>query len=237
MDPEPLTAELRAALREVLRRARLPLAEASRQLAHDRNYLARVLSGRYRLKIREVFEILALVQMNPWHFFHLYFPLAGTGMVRLRGDEQTNPAGMAELAARTRHMARLYEDLGAYTPWDWTERVSLVLRDLIRARGTTQKAVSLGLGLGPTAFGQALRGASQLTAAHVLGALAILGASPGRFFWEVLFPGDNLAAGITWSRMLDEIVKDLEPGATEAADRKAAALEPAPPGADEKGED
>ncbi len=247
MNPDEAVRPLLEALRDVLRRARMPLAVASRDLGREPSYLTRALSGRYRLRVQEVFELLLQVQMHPWHFFTLYFPLGGAGMVEMRQPELATPDGLARLAERAQLVATAHDAaLGGWDLAEWIERVSLVLRERIQAHGLSQRAVAEALGFSPGAFGQALRGGTALKARHVFGALAVLGINPGRFFFEVIFPGRSLVAGITWSRLLDEIEPQVEAAAQRVVARRKAGLpeprdrrepQPAPPepGANGKG--
>ena len=75
---------LRQGLGEIVGRSGQPLGALSERLGRHPGYLGKVLHGRLKLKVREVFELLEILGLGAGDFFDLYFPLGGIPHARLR---------------------------------------------------------------------------------------------------------------------------------------------------------
>lgn len=212
----PHTLRLRQALRQTVRRQRLRLSDLSREMGRSATYLSKALGTGAHLKVRELFELLALLSLEPREFFYVFFPLGGEGMLdarrrwgrRLPPEVLSKPPDGFDQPLRTE-------------PAEWADDVARLLRERIAARGFTQAEVAERLRLSPQAFGHALRGSTRLHVGHLFAALAAIEESPERFFFELIAPAQGLAAELAWSETLDEVEK-----AVNAVLRDA---QPAPP--------
>lgn len=106
-------------------------------------------------------------------------------------------------------------------PAELTAEAARLLRDLLHRRGLKQNRVSVELGLGPMALGQALRGASSLTCQHLFGILRATRVSPERFFKELAGrPEGGPMAELEWALLLDALEHAFAPMLAAAAKRR-----------------
>lgn len=181
MKTHPAALRLCEVLAQQLRDRGVSASVLSRELGHQPAYLSRVLSGRRPLRVEVVFEILARLSVAPSDFFALAFPFAGDRFAgtQLSKDVLRTLDGVPSEEDSDRELVRKRE---LFSSTEYTLRLgALVQRELQRRRVPMAKA-SRQLGLGSSALSQALRGRSQLTFLHVLGALELADADPGRVF-------------------------------------------------------
>lgn len=202
METADALATLRAALHDAVQRSPFSAREVSRRLGRHPGYLGRVLNGRLELKVRETAELLALLGIEAEEFLEAVYPLGGGDAEvarRRRAAQDERVAGTS-----TREVARMLDRRSPLAPAELTAKARRLLRRMIRAGGTTQRALSLRLGLSRDALGQALRGSTQLSFRHLFGCLEGLGVEPGRFFAEIAGPDDrDVVASLRWRRRLD----------------------------------
>lgn len=140
------------------------------------------------MRVTLVFELLEKLRASPVRFFSVRYPLGGEAHAGLREDAKPSidlPGAMPLTEAARRRADRLGLRL---TPAGAAAKLGRLLRREIRASGKTQREISLDLGFGVGALGQALRGNSELTFFHVFGVLAATGRSPARLFAELFAP-------------------------------------------------
>ena len=77
MAPEEVDYILRL-LDTVIRTSGVPRAEIDHKLGQSLGYLSRLLNGRIEVKLRQVFEVLDLIHMEPAEFFHIAYPRSPT---------------------------------------------------------------------------------------------------------------------------------------------------------------
>ncbi len=210
MDPEQGLARLHRGLRSALGEAGLSLKAASARLERFPEYVGRALSGRLDLKVPDLFVLLDGIGLHPMEFFDIYFPLGGEELTEMRwgGPEPpTDPATRARGNVTFHHAMRQASQ--HREPSEWAVRAGELLRQRIRRAGTTQRAVSVALGLSPDALGHCLRGDSQLPWRHVLGVLAEIRMTPARFFVELCFEDKGLAENLRWAELLDRFEEKL----------------------------
>lgn len=161
--------------------------EASRALGWHSAFLARSFNGHRPLRVEVVFQVLAHVGVLPYEFFRLHYPFGGSraGLYVAGAGSSFDIPGLVTLEDAIREQVRRE---GVLSPSEYRLRMGAWLRREIHAQGDSMRSVSLNLGLGPTALGQALRGESQLTFFHVFGALEAIGSDPGRMFLAVFLP-------------------------------------------------
>ncbi len=184
------------------------MAEASRRLERHPTYFGRVFRRALALKVEEVFELLALLNLAPWEFFEACFPLGGDLVSEMRVRSAHASPGGESPVTRTRELMR--QAMGQYpqaefTAADWAARTGELLREKVKAAGLTQRQLSTRLGMSRDALGQALRGQKRLTFELVFQLLPELQLSPGRFFAELVLPDRTLAGRLRWSQLLADL--------------------------------
>ncbi len=195
MDPTEEVERLGQALQRLIESHDTTARALSRRLGYHHGHLTLVFHGHRPMRVRLVFELLDKLRAAPIRFFKACYPLGGPAHIELRKDAKPSidlPGAMPLTEAAQRRADRLGLRL---TPAGAAEKLGRILRREIRASGKTQREISLDLGLGAGALGQALRGNSELTFLHVFGVLATIGRSPGRLFAELFAPepGDPMA--------------------------------------------
>jgi transcriptional regulator with XRE-family HTH domain len=205
VDLHPHTERLRHALRQMVRRQRSPLATLSRELGRSATYLSKALGTGAHLKVTELFQLLALLSVEPREFFYLFFPLGGEAQlaIRRRWTQRLPPEVLGKPPDGLDQPLRT-------EPGEWAGDVARLLRERLAARGFTQAEVAERLRLSPQAFGHALRGSTRLHVGHLFAALAAIDESPERFFFELIAPAQGLAADLAWSETLDEVEKAVD---------------------------
>jgi hypothetical protein len=216
---------LAEALRLALRRRRLTLVEASRRLGHYPEYLGRVLSGRALLKVRDVFDVLALLEIHPQEFFDIYFPLGGPAVTGLRelATEEENRARAVARGLLRRGLGQRDQGLDSAA---WVRRTGQLAREMIERRGRSQRELSLEFGLASYSLGQRLRGTSRLLCWQLFAVLRALEVDPGRFFVELVFPDTTLSESLRLSQVLDLWETRLRPLSEASLAKRKARLEP-----------
>lgn len=161
--------------------------EVSRVLGWHSAFLARAFNGHRPLRVEVVFQVLAHLGGSPYNFFRLHYPFGGSraGLYVAGAGSSFDLPGLVTLEDAIREQVRRE---GVLSPSEYRLRMGAWLRREIRGQGASMRSVSLKLGLGPTALGQALRGESQLTFFHVFGALEAIGSDPGRMFLAIFLP-------------------------------------------------
>jgi transcriptional regulator with XRE-family HTH domain len=199
---EPELSRLQGALELAIRHKGWTFTQTSRRLRRYPEYVGRTLSGRADLKVGDVFRLLELLQVEPFDFLQASFPLGGSSVLaakKLVAASATPERLLVDRLAReglTKHGAKL--DARA-----WTERAGQLLREVLRRNDQTQADVAAALGLTVSALGQRLRGNSRLLAWQLFAVLRVLKVDAGRFFYELVFPDQSLAAQLTLGEVLD----------------------------------
>lgn len=197
---------LRHGLREAVRQRGLTLAQASKKLRHHPHYLSRCLAGTLDLKVREVFELLALLGVDAEDFLAGLFPFASPVAVHAPTVKSQAGEDLQRLIRKER--AQRGEDLTS--PVAVTAKARRTLSGLIRRRRLKQKEVSARMGVALRYLTAALYGTKRLTSETLFQALEAIEVEPGRFFLELYGPPDQqLVAQLTWSAHLDEIEEVL----------------------------
>ena len=222
MDPREEVGRVSRALAELIERSGRPLSAVSRRLGHHPSYLSRVFAGRLALKLREAFEVLALIGVEPALFFGPLYPFAGAGELRF---EALGLPWLGGEGGRTVRELLLEEVRGLRekpaAPGGVTLQAGRVLRRALKKARVPQAEASRAIGRSPSSLGQALRGNTELTLLHVLGCLAASGADPGRFFVEILGPADeDLSESLAWTHYLDRLEALVQRDAAGAAERQ-----------------
>lgn len=197
---------LQKGLRAALRRGKVRLKAASLELGRYDQYLSRTLSahGGEQLKVLDFYLLMALLEIHPYDFFRVYFPLGDGRAARVRWGGPVPPApGKLDSEFMRLLRERLRERDAWRTPVDWTDATRELLREKIHAADATQRSLSLALSLSPDALGQALRGGTQLLWHHLFGVLDGIGMRPGRFFYELTFLESDLVQSLELSEALD----------------------------------
>lgn len=203
MTPPQEVDRLASAFAGLLERSGLGLAAASEKLGRHPTYLGRVLRRQTPFKVAVALQLLEILEVDPEEFFCALYPLGG---VRVGTFTPSELGCRGEAVARELLLAQREALIGR--PRDvraWVLRCGEVLRQLLRRRGMSQKEASRRLSLGPGALGQLLRGFAGLNLEHVFALLALLDASPGRFFLEMFRPGGSALASVLWAEYLDEV--------------------------------
>ncbi len=187
MTPREAWLALGKELQALIRDHRTSARRLSLALGQHPRFLSRALTGQRPLRMETVFEVLGLLGEHPYGFFRAVYPLAGRILPPLTAEQRAalDPPGLPTLQALVQWQLASEPRLPAAA---YRRRVAEALRRAIRRHGRPLRHLSLELGLGPHALGLALRGNSQLTALHVLGVLTLLGADPGRVFFEAFLP-------------------------------------------------
>jgi len=215
---------LRQALREAVAYSGRELQDLSKELGRSHGHLGKLLNGHLQLYVREVFELLDLLELRPEDFFDVYFPLGGPRHARLRALYQAHSLpiwevdvrSFAALEARRRGIPEL-------SPRALEAKTARLLRQRLKKAGASQRSISLALNLSGDALGQALRGNTRLLFRHVFGILAEIGVRPERFFAELLGPDDGELVGtLRWYHLLDEIEAHLVPTVDKLLERHEA---------------
>jgi cyanate lyase len=206
MSPEK-TLRLREALRHVAHRRRRTLSELSRELGRNPSYLAKALGSFTHLRVLELFQLLALLEIEPREFFYLFFPLGMDKVQHARRAWQDRiPYELIERPSDGRSEPLRTE------PAEWATDVARLLGERIVGRGLVKQDVSAKMGLSEQALAHVLGGSAQLHIGHVFGVLEAIGDSPERFFFELTAPAWNLPEQIAWGIALDEVERQLGGG-------------------------
>jgi transcriptional regulator with XRE-family HTH domain len=215
---------LQKGLRSALRRAKIPLKVASLELGRYDQYLSRTLSAEEgeQLKVLDFYLLMARLDIHPYDFYRVYFPMGDLRAARVRwGGPVPPPPSKLDTDFMRILRERLRERDAWRTPVDWTDATRELLREKIQAAGATQRALSQALSLSPDALGQALRGGTQLLWHHLFGILAGIGMGPGRFFYELAFLEADLVQSLELAETLDLWEEGLSGLAANIEQRKA----------------
>lgn len=187
MAAHPAVVALGQSLQTLLAEHHTSAREVSRALGWHAAFLTRAFNGHRPLRVEVVFEVLAHLREVPYDFFRLHYPFGGNraGLYVAGAESQFDLPGLTSLREAIREQ---FQREGTLSSSEYRLRMGAWLQREFRARGISVRSVSLRLGLGPTALGQALRGGSQLTFFHVFAALEAIGADPGRMFLAVFLP-------------------------------------------------
>jgi transcriptional regulator with XRE-family HTH domain len=220
VDPTAERGRIVEALAQAVRRAGLSLGAASEALGHHPDHLSRAFSGKGPLRFEEVLQLLARIEVDAESFFERLYPLGGPAEARFEArDPDTYEAEGKRLRALL-VAAREQEGTPTLGPAERAERARGLLKRRLKSAGILHPEASRALGLGQTALGQVLQGKAALNVEHLLGALAVSGASPARFFAELFGPDDDdFLPKVPWSTFLGT-VEGLITGAFEAAEKK-----------------
>lgn len=197
---------LRDALRRVVERGEKTARQLSEELDRHPTYIDRLLRGETRLRVEEVFHLLAVLDETPIEFLGEAFPLGGMEerAVRMHAGWTGETTSLGGLSTR-RLMAGARREMDRVAPSSvaLALRAGQQLRRIIRRRGRTQKELAKELGKSARSLGNALAGRSDLTFELVFQLLELLDVSAGRFFLEVLVEHENPLDRLDWHRMLD----------------------------------
>lgn len=188
MDPREEVEKLGQALQRLIESHETTARALSRRLGYHHGHLTLVFHGHRPMRVKLAFELLEKLRAAPIRFFKACYPLGGPAHIELRKDAKPAidlPGAMPLTEAARRRADRLGLRL---TPAGAAAKLGSILRREVRASGKTQREISLELGLGAGALGQALRGNSELTFLHVFAVLAAIGRSPGRLVAELFAP-------------------------------------------------
>jgi hypothetical protein len=196
--------ELALRLHEHVRQQGSSLAEVSRRLGRFPNSLSYAFSGRYPLKLKDVFGVFAALGTSAEDFFDFHYPLGGWRPPGFdpRRSALTEPG--QQTIAEMLEDARRRQGLRPLGPPELVTRSGRLLQALILRAKTDQRAVSRALSLGQDTLAQALRGGIALTGWHLFGTLAVLDVDPGRFFAELFSRQQGeILPGLSRGDMLD----------------------------------
>jgi transcriptional regulator with XRE-family HTH domain len=73
----PDVAHMAKALLHAIQYSGTSRHKIEKALGYSRGYVSKILNGTVELRSRHVFEILGLIDMQPWKFFQLAFPPPG----------------------------------------------------------------------------------------------------------------------------------------------------------------
>lgn len=222
------------ALQDYVRAHKTSARAVSVALGFHPLFLTRCFNGHRPLRVELVFQVLEHLNAVPYELFRALYPFGGNkaGLYRGPGKSAFDLPGLMTLEEAIREQFRR---LGTRSPAEYRLRLGEWLQREMRRRGATARSISIGLGLGKTSLGQALRGESQLNFSHVFGALEALGADPGRMFLALFLPDlDSPAANLERENLLaylDTVVQKTDEGFLLRRERlkKAAPKPPAEP--------
>jgi hypothetical protein len=182
--------QLRRELRKSLAAAGLAPIQAGELLGRSRVFGPRLLSGRSRLQLPDVFDLLLALELKPDRFFRWAFPVALT-------VEQA----LALAAKRRRTLTWQEEAYGkeheeeratlVSTIWDgteWAEDLLRVLRLHLLEANVPQRTVADWLEVSLAASYRLLGGARVLTFEQLFRLLANAGIEPSRLFLDLATP-------------------------------------------------
>lgn len=219
-----LARHLKAHVRAIGGRSR----HISLRMGRGKDYLCRAFAGTTPLKMKALFEVFVLLGQHPRPFFNRLYPLAGEAFSK---EEAQQLRTLTPESSRIDDLVALGQAReGIPSAEEGVERARRLLKRQILERQSSQRAVSVSLGLDAGNLVQALNHGIDLEAWHVFGVLRVLGVEPGVFFRELVEPEEQAPGGVTLAELLPALQRLLSGSATSLHKVLAEAQERAAPG-------